>query len=151
MVEIDGEEREEYYENLEAVDSEGNHIKTEEELEAEEEEKDGDDDQEEEEPVDYKDEEAQHVALTYTDRRLLREIEVLVAVKDKTLNNIFTLVVTLMIIVNTVNMGGQLDLNVIKAVFKKPVGPAVGFCSQFLLMPLVRSSIVPKHQQTLRR
>ncbi len=78
------------------------------------------------------------VDLTYQDRRLLREIEVLVAVKDKTLNNIFTLVVTCMVIINTVNMGGQLDLDVIKAVFKKPIGPAVGFCSQFLLMPLVK-------------
>ncbi len=76
------------------------------------------------------------VHLVEEQRRLLRNVEVLVAVKDKTLNNIFTLVVTLMIIVNTVNMGGQLDLDVIKAVFKKPIGPAVGFCSQFLLMPL---------------
>ena len=70
----------------------------------------------------------------------MRDIEVLSSVLDKTLNNIFTMVVTCMIIINTVNMGGQLDLNVIKAVFKRPVGPLVGFISQFLLMPLVNKT-----------
>ena len=34
-------------------------------------------------------------------------------------------------------MGGQLDLQIIKDVFKKPIGPAVGFASQFVIMPLV--------------
>ena len=55
----------------------------------------------------------------------------------RTLNSIFTLVLMLMVIINTVNMGSQLDINVIKEVFKKPIGPAVGFASQFVVMPLV--------------
>jgi predicted Na+-dependent transporter len=44
-----------------------------------------------------------------------------------------------MIIINTVNMGGQLDLQIIRQVFKRPIGPAVGFASQFIIMPLVIS------------
>ena len=38
------------------------------------------------------------------------------------LNNLFILVMTCMIIVNTINMGAQLDLEVVKEVFKKPIG-----------------------------
>ena len=58
---------------------------------------------------------------------------------DRTLNDIFTIIMISMIIVNTVNMGGQLDLHIIKEVFKRPVGPIVGFTSQFVIMPLVIS------------
>ena len=56
---------------------------------------------------------------------------------DRTLNDIFTIIMISMIIVNTVNMGGQLDLHIIKEVFKRPVGPIVGFASQFVIMPMV--------------
>ena len=42
----------------------------------------------------------------------------------------------LMVVVNTINMGAQLDIEVIKSVFKKPVGPFVGFICQFGFMPL---------------
>merc|ERR1719150_1621647 len=33
-------------------------------------------------------------------------------------------------------MGCALDLKVIKEVLKKPIGPAIGFVSQFIFMPL---------------
>ena len=55
---------------------------------------------------------------------------------DRTLNQLFMNIMILMVIVNTVNMGAQLDIEIIKAVFKKPVGPFVGFVSQFGFMPL---------------
>ena len=38
---------------------------------------------------------------------------------------------------NLVNLGSQLDLEIIKEVLKKPIGPAVGFASQFIVMPMV--------------
>lgn len=41
-----------------------------------------------------------------------------------------------LVVVNTVNMGAQLDIEIIKDVFKKPIGPLVGFLSQFGFMPL---------------
>ena len=38
------------------------------------------------------------------------------------LNQLFMLVMTGMIVVNTINMGAQLDLDVVREVFKKPIG-----------------------------
>lgn len=62
-----------------------------------------------------------------------------VILADRTLNTLFTIIMMVMIIINTVNMGGQLDLQIIRQVFKRPIGPAVGFASQFIIMPLVIS------------
>ena len=70
------------------------------------------------------------------ERIVMHTVEMKVVIKDKTLNGVFTLVLMLMVIINTVNMGSQLDLDVIKEVFKEPIGPAVGFASQFLIMPV---------------
>jgi len=67
---------------------------------------------------------------------LLHTQTIYVILSDATLNNIFTLVMIIMVLVNTINMGAQLDLEIIKEVFKKPIGPFVGFISQFFFMPL---------------
>jgi len=67
---------------------------------------------------------------------LLHSEMIYVIMNDPTLNNIFTLVMIIMVLVNTINMGAQLDLEIIKEVFKKPIGPFVGFVSQFVFMPL---------------
>ena len=82
--------------------------------------------------------EGHHVSAQKEARTLMRQqkVEVILGGGNKLMTDIFTLVITLMIVLNTVNMGGQLDIEVIKAVFKKPIGPAVGFVSQFMLMPL---------------
>jgi len=40
-------------------------------------------------------------------------------------------------IINTINMGCGLDLGIVKQNFLRPVGPIVGFISQFTFMPLV--------------
>jgi sodium/bile acid cotransporter 3/5 len=37
----------------------------------------------------------------------------------------------------TVNMGAALDTKVLKETLKRPVGPVIGFFSQFVIMPLV--------------
>ena len=52
------------------------------------------------------------------------------------LNSLCTSVMIVMVLVNTINMGAQLDMAIIVQVFRKPVGPGVGFISQFLFMPL---------------
>jgi sodium/bile acid cotransporter 3/5 len=57
--------------------------------------------------------------------------------KDNGIRTIFTIVLTILVMINNVNMGCQLNLDVIKKVLKKPVSPAIGFMSQFLFMPLV--------------
>ena len=51
-------------------------------------------------------------------------------------NKFCTLVMVVMVLLNSINMGAQLDIGIIVKVFKKPVGPVVGFVSQFLFMPL---------------
>ena len=66
-----------------------------------------------------------------------QSLEVKVVLADRTLADIFMAIMYTMIIINTVNMGGQLDLKVVREVFRRPVGPAVGFASQFVIMPLV--------------
>ncbi|TRY64297.1 hypothetical protein TCAL_02618 [Tigriopus californicus] len=84
---------------------------------------------------------AVHTVLSEHEPTLMRKIHIVVMVKDQTMNDLFTLVMTLMIIANTVNMGGQLDLQIIKEVFKKPIGPLVGMICQFILMPLFAYAI----------
>ena len=82
--------------------------------------------------------EARQISLRNQVRILMqqRKIEVILDGGSETLTEFFTIVVTLMIVLNTINMGGQLDFEVIKSVFKSPVGPIVGMVSQFVLMPM---------------
>lgn len=72
----------------------------------------------------------------FIDSNLTSSSTVYVIVNEATLNDIFTLILIIMVVVNTVNMGAQLDLEIVKAVLKKPIGPMVGFVSQFVFMPL---------------
>ena len=68
--------------------------------------------------------------------QLIHNATVYVIMSDRTLNDLFTLVMIIMVLFNTINMGAQLDIEIIKEVFKKPVGPIVGIVSQFGFMPL---------------
>jgi len=55
----------------------------------------------------------------------------------KTASKIFGYSVAFLISLAYINMGCALDLQVMKQVLLRPVGPAIGFVSQFLFMPLV--------------
>ncbi|CAG0897276.1 unnamed protein product [Darwinula stevensoni] len=66
-------------------------------------------------------------------------VKVTILRQIRIIDRIFMIVLTCMVVVNNVNMGCQLDLNVIKETLKRPIGPAVGFFSQFTVMPLVSS------------
>lgn len=44
-------------------------------------------------------------------------------------------------LLNTVNIGCGLDLKTIKTNLMRPVGPFVGFVSQFIFMPLVNNEL----------
>ena len=72
----------------------------------------------------------------WKDSTLLHTENIIVVMSDRTLNDLFTLIMIVMVVANTINMGAQLDIEIIKEVFKKPVGPFVGFLSQFGFMPL---------------
>lgn len=54
-----------------------------------------------------------------------------------TLSVIFTYTMTVLVIINTFVMGLQLDWKIIIQVLRRPVAPIIGFCCQFLIMPLV--------------
>ena len=54
----------------------------------------------------------------------------------KTASKIFGYSVAVLISLLYVNFGCALDLGVMKEVLRRPVGPAIGFLSQFLFMPL---------------
>ena len=49
----------------------------------------------------------------------------------------FIYTVAILVSVAFINMGCLLDMDIVKATLKKPIGPAIGFCSQYLFMPLV--------------
>jgi len=55
----------------------------------------------------------------------------------KTASKIFGYSVAFLISLAYINMGCALDLQVMKQVLLRPIGPAIGFISQFLFMPLV--------------
>jgi sodium/bile acid cotransporter 3/5 len=54
----------------------------------------------------------------------------------KTASKIFGYSVAVLISLAYINFGCALDLGVMKEVLRRPVGPAIGFLSQFLFMPL---------------
>ncbi|KAL3185208.1 hypothetical protein MRX96_031082 [Rhipicephalus microplus] len=57
--------------------------------------------------------------------------------KQSRLSLIFTVSVAVLVSLNYINMGCALDMEVVKDVLRRPIGPVVGFFSQYLAMPLV--------------
>jgi hypothetical protein len=55
----------------------------------------------------------------------------------KYLTAIFTIVLAILITINNINMGCQIDLDIIRSVLRKPYALIIGLCSQFIIMPLV--------------
>ncbi|XP_063612531.1 ileal sodium/bile acid cotransporter-like [Penaeus indicus] len=69
---------------------------------------------------------------------LLRDdLYIIVDRKALILDYVFIGVGSVFMLFNNVNMGAQLDLEVIVGVLKRPLGPACGFLSQFVCMPVV--------------
>lgn len=75
-------------------------------------------------------------------------------VRKKTIQSkLFAYSVALLVSLAYVNMGCALDIDVIKATVKRPVGPAIGFVCQFLLMPLIAFGlgfIFPSNSSAMR-
>lgn len=57
---------------------------------------------------------------------------------NRKMQHIFIGILSLLLIAANVLMGAQLNLSVVFEVLKKPLAPAIGFCCQYLFMPLVR-------------
>nr|XP_045584540.1 uncharacterized protein LOC123746811 isoform X1 [Procambarus clarkii] len=73
----------------------------------------------------------------FTNATLLRDdLRVIVDRKGHVLDLIFIIFGSIFMLFNNVNMGAQLDLEIIKDVLRRPLGPVCGFISQFAFMPL---------------
>lgn len=64
-------------------------------------------------------------------------LDVSVIRKPDSAQLIFTITVSILVLINNINMGCLIDLQTIRRVLMKPVAPIIGFCSQFIFMPLV--------------
>lgn len=53
------------------------------------------------------------------------------------LSTIFAYTMSALVCINTFVMGLQLDWKIIIAVLRRPIAPIIGFCCQFIIMPLV--------------
>lgn len=55
----------------------------------------------------------------------------------RAIDHAFTGSIILLVSILYINFGAALDLTQLKGILRKPIGPAIGFCGQFLFMPLV--------------
>lgn len=77
---------------------------------------------------------------TTVDKELVAESEpgkVAVIRLPRAVDKAFIYTVAVLVSVAFINMGCMLDLEIVKATLKKPIGPAIGFCCQYIFMPLV--------------
>ena len=56
--------------------------------------------------------------------------------RGKEMQVTINIVFSILLVIALFLMGLEIDLNIIWSVLKKPVGPAIGFVSQFVFMPL---------------
>nr|XP_053631396.1 P3 protein-like [Cherax quadricarinatus] len=80
-----------------------------------------------------------HLSL-YDDRHLVvweRAVDISVVLSYQHLADLFTLLVGILIIVFYINMGATINLEVVKNIITRPVGPVVGLICQYLFMPLI--------------
>jgi len=53
------------------------------------------------------------------------------------IDQLFRVVVSIVLLCANIGMGCKIDLAVVKEILRKPMAPAIGFCCQYLIMPLV--------------
>ena len=68
---------------------------------------------------------------------LSQTYDVIVIRKLRPVDTIFRLVVYCVQILVLTGFGAELDFQIVKNTLRKPVAPAIGFCCQYLMMPLV--------------
>lgn len=57
--------------------------------------------------------------------------------EERIIDHIFTGSVIILVSLLYINFGAALDLGQLNGIIRRPIGPIIGFCSQFLLMPLL--------------
>jgi sodium/bile acid cotransporter 3/5 len=79
------------------------------------------------------------------DRELVAQSQpgkVAVVRHPRAIDKAFIYTIAILVSVAFINMGCLLDLEIVKATLKKPIGPVIGFCCQYLFMPLVSIAIM---------
>ena len=76
------------------------------------------------------------IVLEEEEASLMFDLTVTRSKAKKTASKIFGYSVAVLVSLAYINFGCALDLNVVKEVLRKPIGPAIGFVSQFVFMPL---------------
>jgi len=66
-----------------------------------------------------------------------KKLNVYVTRKKTIQSKIFAYSVAILVSLAYINIGCAMDIEVVKNTLKKPIGPAIGFISQFLIMPLL--------------
>lgn len=61
---------------------------------------------------------------------------------QRPIDKAFVYTVAILIALAFVNMGCTLDLSIVKATLKRPIGPLIGFSCQYIFMPLVRPRMI---------
>lgn len=70
-------------------------------------------------------------------------VDVVVVRKKRLIDTIFTASVAMLVSILYINFGCAIDWSQLRDILKRPVGPAIGFFGQFVIMPIV-STIISK-------
>lgn len=75
----------------------------------------------------------------FVEEGTLLPIEYTVAVirEKRIVDNVFIAAVAFLVFFSNMGMGCKVDLDVVKEILKKPIAPSIGFCCQYIIMPLV--------------
>ncbi|KAJ8947737.1 hypothetical protein NQ318_017999 [Aromia moschata] len=57
--------------------------------------------------------------------------------EPRIIDTIFTAAVATLVAVMYINFGCAINWKELPTILKKPIGPAIGFCGQFIFMPLI--------------
>ncbi|KAG5882709.1 hypothetical protein JTB14_020553 [Gonioctena quinquepunctata] len=72
-----------------------------------------------------------------TNERIQSNVEVIVIRKERLIDVIFTASVATLVSLIYINFGCAMNWGDFKHILKKPIGPIIGFCGQFIFMPLL--------------
>ncbi|XP_042224482.1 ileal sodium/bile acid cotransporter-like isoform X1 [Homarus americanus] len=80
-----------------------------------------------------------HVVLYDENNQTVAEgvMEMAVVLRDQNITLIYTYISSALAIIAYFIMGASVDFKIIKGITKKPVGPAIGAISQFVIMPMI--------------
>ncbi|XP_037936792.1 sodium/bile acid cotransporter-like [Teleopsis dalmanni] len=73
----------------------------------------------------------------YAPERSMESISIIILRKEGALDQIFKVCVACLVMVLYINFGAALELDALKRIVLRPVGPAIGFIGQFIVMPLL--------------